>query len=704
MKQIMDVLDLINSVIWHDYVLYVVLAVGVLFTIWSGFSQFRALTHGTAVIRGRYDDKNDPGAINHFQALSAALSATVGLGNIAGVAVAVALGGPGAVFWMWVVGILGMAIKTTEVTLSMLYRNTDEPDNPHGGPMFVAAKAFKNIGLGPLGMAIGSIFVVTLLISTITGGNMFQSWAVGQITENYFGIPSIACGIILAVIVGLVIIGGIKRIGAVAGRIVPMMCGLYILAALVVIVMNIQAVPAMLILIVTEAFSPSSAEGAFLGGTAGYALLWGMKRALFSSEAGQGSSPIAHSAAKTDEPVREGIVAGLEPFIDTIVVCTLTALVILTTGVWSRGPEATFADTQEVRIVFASEPAAELAAAPTLQVANSKITVGPIAAMPARIATKADDKAVAEGRRKDLPQWRRGDRVFVMVMSEGNDEDRISIGGRVVESQGQLGVEFAPLEFSPDTFPQWLTNPVVAETLYHGSTAQWSVASPSQVPPKSAAASRISGDWRERDKLFVVVEGDFNRNTGLNLHRLGGELKLTDVQDRRELHIEWGSINATERPRFKGTGRELLVEYPGASLTGHAFDTAIPGLGKYLVTLAAWLFAISTMISWSYYGEKGIVFLFGSSEAATLTYKALYCVAIVIAAAGFIKTDAELDALTGLGTGVMLWANIPIMLIFGAIAMKAYHSYVRRLKSGELESGAHTPAPLAEVIEGKDVE
>lgn len=145
----MDVLDLINSVIWHDYVLYVVLAVGVLFTIWSGFSQFRALTHGTAVIRGRYDDKNDPGAINHFQALSAALSATVGLGNIAGVAVAVALGGPGAVFWMWVVGILGMAIKTTEVTLSMLYRNTDEPDNPHGGPMFVAAKAFKNIGLGP---------------------------------------------------------------------------------------------------------------------------------------------------------------------------------------------------------------------------------------------------------------------------------------------------------------------------------------------------------------------------------------------------------------------------------------------------------------------------------------------------------------------------------------------------------------------------
>lgn len=322
-----SILNTVNSVIWHDYVLYVVLAVGVLFTLWSGICQYRALTHGVAVVRGKYDDANDPGAINHFQALSAALSATVGLGNIAGVGTAVALGGPGAIFWMWMVGIFGMALKMTEVTLSMLYRNTDDPDEPHGGPMWVAQKGFEKWGLKKLGSAIGGIFVVTLLISTITGGNMFQAWSVGEITENYFQVPSAVVGIILSVVVGAVIIGGIKRIGAVAGRIVPIMCGLYFLAAVLVIGMNIQLVPDMLALIVTEAFNPSSAEGAFLGGTAGYALLWGMKRALFSSEAGQGSSPIAHSAAKTDEPVREGVVAGLEPFIDTIVVCTLTALV-----------------------------------------------------------------------------------------------------------------------------------------------------------------------------------------------------------------------------------------------------------------------------------------------------------------------------------------------------------------------------------------
>ena len=339
-----DFLGAVNGVIWHDIVLYVVLGVGVLFTIWSGFCQFRALTHGTAVVRGVYDDPDDPGAINHFQALSAALSATVGLGNIGGVAVAIALGGPGAVFWMWMIGLAGMALKTTEVTLSMLYRNTDDPNNPHGGPMWVVAKGLKERGLGGLGKFIGGVFCVTLLISAITGGNMFQAWNVGIVTENATdgSLPSVAVGIILAVIVGAVIIGGIKRIGSVAGKLVPLMCAIYLLAAGYVIILNIGDIPAMFGLIFSSAFQPLEAQGAFLGGTLGYAFLWGMKRALFSSEAGQGSSPIAHSAAKTKEPVREAVVAGLEPFIDTIVVCTLTSLVILSSGAWNRAGETTF--------------------------------------------------------------------------------------------------------------------------------------------------------------------------------------------------------------------------------------------------------------------------------------------------------------------------------------------------------------------------
>ncbi|MGP1346901.1 MAG: alanine/glycine:cation symporter family protein [Phycisphaerales bacterium] len=587
-------LDHVNGVIWHNVVLYVVLGVGLLFTIWSGFSQFRALTHGTAVIRGKYDDKNDPGAINHFQALSAALSATVGLGNIGGVALAVALGGPGAIFWMWVVGILGMAIKTTEVTLSMLYRNTDDPDNPHGGPMFVAKKAFKERGFGALGTVIGGLFVLTLLVSTITGGNMFQAWNVAEITNNYTGVPTIAVGIVLAIVVGMVIIGGIKRIGAVAGRIVPLMCGLYVLAALVVIIVDIGRVPEMFGLIFTEAFSKSSADEAFLGGTAGYALLWGMKRALFSSEAGQGSSPIAHSAAKTDEPVREGIVAGLEPFIDTIVVCTLTALVILLTGAWNRGAEATL----------------------------------------------------------DTP--------FQMVQVQVDDE------GNPVENT-------------------------------------WTIAD-TPLPGKNEAARKVSGEWVDGDEVFIVIDAHENSNTGLTLHRLAGRVKTAPSGDG--FIVEWKDFETeagvTPKAGYSGTG--VFKEYSGATLTAYAFDSAIPGLGMWLVTLASWLFAISTMISWSYYGEQGVVYFFGDSPGAILVYKVLYCLAIVIATAGFVTSDAQLDSLTALGTGVMLWANIPIMLIFGAVAMRAYHGYIRRLKSGELDETAHSPAPITDVVEGKDVE
>ena len=339
MGDVSGLLATLNAFLWHEYVLYAIVATGLVFTIWSGFSQYRALTHGSMVLRGVYDDPDDPGAINHFQAMSAALSATVGLGNIGGVALAIALGGPGAMFWMWVIAFLGMSIKLTEVTMSMLYRNTDDPDNPHGGPMWVAAKALERRGMPGLGKTLGSIFCVCLLVSTATGGNMFQAWNVGELTEEYFSVPSWITGIVLAVIVGAVIIGGIKRIGKVTGTLVPLMVALYLAAGSYVLAVHIGEIPGMLVLIVKSAFMPTEAGGAFIGGTAASAFLFGLKRAVFSNEAGQGSSPIAHSAAKTDEPVREGIVAGLEPFIDTIVVCTFTALIILSTGIWNRAPD-----------------------------------------------------------------------------------------------------------------------------------------------------------------------------------------------------------------------------------------------------------------------------------------------------------------------------------------------------------------------------
>ena len=356
MEELKDIVGAINGFIWHDYALFAVLGVGILFTVWSGFGQYRALTHGVAAVRGKFDHAGDPGAISHFQALSTALSATVGLGNIAGVAIAISLGGPGALFWMWMVGLVGMALKMTEVTQSMLFRDTTDPNNPHGGPMWVCKRGLAKLNpkLAPLGTLVGGVFCLTLLVSTTTGGNMFQAWNVADISYTYFGLPQWIAGIILTAGVGLVIVGGIRRIGDVASRVVPFMCGIYVLAGLVVIAMNIADVPAMFLLIFREAFSPTEAGGAFVGGAAGYAFLKGMQRALFSNEAGQGSAPIAHSAARTDEPVREGVVAGLEPFIDTLCVCTLTGLVILLSGAWNRDPALSFESAADIVPVVAN--------------------------------------------------------------------------------------------------------------------------------------------------------------------------------------------------------------------------------------------------------------------------------------------------------------------------------------------------------------
>jgi AGCS family alanine or glycine:cation symporter len=582
-ESFMEGVDAVNGVIWADWVLYTVLGVGVLFTVWSLVSQWRALVHGTAVPAGKYDDKDDPGAINHFQALSAALSATVGLGNIGGVAVAIALGGPGAVFWMWVVGLMGMALKTTSVTLSMLYRNVDDPDNPHGGPMYVAQKGFERWGLKPIGTIIGVIFCITLLISAITGGNMFQAWNVGQQTHEALGAPPVAVGIILAVIVAMVIIGGIKRIGHVAGVLVPVMCVLYIAAGAVVILMYIGEIPGIFRLIFTSAFNPHEATGAFIGGTAGYAFLWGMKRALFSSEAGQGSSPIAHSAAKTKEPVREAVVAGLEPFIDTIIVCTLTALVILSTGAWDRG--------------------------------NKGETM--LTSLPSFTETS-----------KGSGLWNCGNWDTIPGEHAGIDAEEKTW--------------FVPL------------------------------------PGKNDEARRITGkDWLNGDLVFMVVKTDIKSDkTGTMLVRIMGA--VVQRGDTFFVHFE-EPVPSKGKPEL--VSADVYKNYPGATLTAHAFDRAFPGLGTWLILLASWLFAISTMISWSYYGEQGMIFMLGNWSV--IPYKIVYCVMIIVSTLPFIETDADLDGLTALGTGVMLWANIPIMLIFGFIAMKAYHSYIRRLKAGE---------------------
>lgn len=601
MAEVFDIIDNINGVLWGKWTMFVLLGMGILFTIWTKFTQYKSLTHGVQVIRGVYDDPEDPGAINHFQALSAALSATVGLGNIGGVALAIGAGGPGALFWMWIVGFFGMALKTVEIALTMMYRNTHDPENPHGGAMWVVENVVGAKGgiWKPLARIVGVFFCITLIISAFTGGNMFQSWSVASLTEGYFGVPRVATGIIMAIIVGMVIIGGIKRIGRVAGRLVPFMCVLYLLCAFSVLAMHIADLPGLLVLIVKsglpdwiggESVNPA---GAFVGGSLAWAFSQGMRRALFSNEAGQGSAPIAHAAAKTSEPAREGIVGGIGPFIDTICICTLTALVILSTGTWNRdaiGQLAGGASLQQV----------ENASVPTWRVVASK----DVKDLP---ASKFDD-------------WNENSQLFMVAELQGatsNDtkRNRTVVPGKIVagpatSSEGEpvLTIKWDDLEIKPD-------------------------------------------DWTGTPSVVSIVDAGIYR------------------------------------------------KYEGANLTGHAFDRQFPGLGKWLVTFAAWLFAISTMISWSYYGEQGMVYMLG--DASVIWYKLVFLIGCIWAA-GWIADTSQMETLMDLGTGAMLWSNLPIVLVLGFLAVNGLNKYDRKLKAGEFPK--HGKPRLEDIISGRDVE
>ncbi len=543
-------IDTVNGVLLSVPMLMALLGIGLLFTVWSGFCQYRSLTHGVMLTAGKgIETAHGPGALTHFQALTAALSGTVGLGAIAGMAIAVELGGPGAVFWMWTIGIVGMALKTTEVTLSLIYRDVSDPENPHGGAMFIAREGLGSLrpGWRRFGTIVGGLFAVSLLLFAFTGGNMFQTWNVADTTREYFGVPTWVSGVIIATLAGIVIVGGIKRIGFVTKTLVPFKCGVYVLCGLVMIVLHRAEMPDIIRMIFRSAFSPIEGVGAFTGAVMGTAFMFGMRRALFSSESGLGTAPIAHSAVKTPEPVTEGVVAGLEPFIDTIFVCTVTGLVILCAGIWNRPPAYT-----------------------------------------------------------------------------------------------------------------WQTPPAMVEA----SPGHWQPAL--REPPASDGDLRRAGS-----PVFVMVDAGAGRT------RLYG----TVHKEGAAFTIDWLPIAAKAAPRFAEPG--LFADYRGATLVAKSFDTVTPGLGRWLITIAVWVFALSTLISYGYYGEQGIIYLFGAKYVPP--YRWLWCIAAAFACFGFIKTSEQLDSLSTVGMGFMYAINLPLMLILGPKAMSAYHSYFRRLKAGEIQ-------------------
>jgi AGCS family alanine or glycine:cation symporter len=552
--------EAINSILLSVPVLLALLGIGLLFSVWSKFCQYRSLTHGVALCAGHgIDTAHGAGALSHFQALTAAMSGTVGLGAIAGMAIAVDFGGPGAVFWMWVVGLVGMALKTTEVTLALLYRDTAEDDNPHGGAMFVLRNGLARLHprLAPVARSAGGFFCCALLLFAFTGGNMFQTWTVADTTREYFGVPTWASGVAIATLCGVVILGGIKRIGGVTALLVPLKCGVYVLCGLYVILHFADRLPELFRLILHGAFAKTEAAGAFAGGMMGTAFMWGMKRALFSSEAGLGTAPIAHSAVKTPEPVTEGVVAGLEPFIDTIFVCTVTGLVVLSTGVWDRAPAV-----------------------------------------------------------------------------------------------------------------RWQTPPAIVQTA-NGWAPQLE-----RLPPDAPEELRKNGA-----PVFVMVEAGGHRQ------RLYGSVRVA----AQGPVLDWQPLASSAPPHLVEGG--LFADYRGATLVAKAFDAVRPGLGRWLITAAVWVFGLSCIISYGYYGEQGVVYL-GLARYVTL-YRLLWCLAAAAATFGFIKTSVQLDAISTVGMGFMYAINLPLMLILGGRAMRAYHDYFRRLRAGAIAPAARRSASAA---------
>ena len=336
MEGLYSFLILIDSFLGSaDWFPYALLGVGLFFTIYLKFPQIRFFKHAWQVVTGKFDKESDPGDTTHFRALTTALSGTVGTGNISGVAFAIFLGGPAALFWMWVTAFLGMTTKFVEVTLSHKYRVKTEDGTMAGGPMYYMD---RRLNMKWLAVA----FAIATVVSSFGTGNLPQSNGIAQSIEATFGFEPWMVGSVLGILLALVILGGIQRIAAFTARVVPVMAVIYLIGALAVIFANIENIGPSFAAVISDAFTGSAAAGGFLGASLTYAFNRGVNRGLFSNEAGQGSAPIAHAAAKTKEPASEGMVSLLEPFIDTIIICTITGLVILSSGVWNEKHQNVF--------------------------------------------------------------------------------------------------------------------------------------------------------------------------------------------------------------------------------------------------------------------------------------------------------------------------------------------------------------------------
>ena len=546
MQQINDFLLQVDRYFGGSPVFVILLlGTGIFFTIYLGFPQIRYFRHALSIVTGKYDRKGDKGDTSHFQALTTALSGTVGTGNIAGVALAIYLGGPAALFWMLVTASLGMTTKFVEVLLSHKYREVDVKGKIAGGPMYYM-KSRLNIQLKnkkiKSGYWLGAIFAVSTIFCSFGTGSLPQINSISNVLYSTFGINHMLTGAVLAVLLGLVIIGGIGRIAKVTASLVPTMAVLYFLGAISVLITNYQNILPAIASVFNDVFTGSAAAGGFLGASIKFAMQKGVNRGLFSNEAGQGSAPIAHAAARAHEPVSEGMVAILEPFIDTIIICTLTGLTILSSGVWKEKHDNRF---QPVDTIVLQDSFND---------------------------TDASDRA-------RLKQF----------LKEPEESEVKTFSDTLEVAQGIITNKDITV----------LNSRSVAEDV-------------------------------------IVINPDGNPFTG-------------------QLITNDGKID-TQTETVYLTGKSLLHSAP---LTAKAFTKGVFGdFGQYLVSIGLLLFAFSTAISWSYYGDRAVTYLW-SAKYVTV-FRIVYVIGFFIAS--FADTTV-IWTFSGITIALMAFPNLIGLLL-----------------------------------------
>lgn len=512
MQKLNEIFQLLHSYLGgHQWFVFFLVGTGIFFTFYLGFPQIRYFRHAIRIVRGKFDKSTDKGDTSHFQALTTALSGTVGTGNIAGVALAIHLGGPAALFWMLVTAFFGMCTKFVEVLLSHKYRDFDEQGQVAGGPMYYMKKRLNiNLKGGRVlktGKWLGIFFAGATILSSFGSGSLPQINSISNAVFATFGLKHWITGLVMSVLLALVIIGGIKRIANVTSKLVPAMAFIYLVGAFAVLISNYEQIIPSFLSIFDGVFKGSSAIGGFLGASFAYVFNNGVNRGLFSNEAGQGSAPIAHSAARAHEPVSEGMVAILEPFIDTIIICTLTGLVLLSSGVWNEKIENTFQLTDMV--------------------------------------------------------------VLNQIYQEGNPEDVKTLSAYL---NGDKEIE-----------------------LYNG-------AFPVKNGQQMADVSILHAQSVAENVVF----------------------KKNDIPYTGDINIINGKL---DNPEIVVEGKSLIHSAP---LTTVAFTKGLFGdFGKYIVAVGLMLFAFSTAISWSYYGDRSVTFLFGNKYV--IIYRVFFVVAFFIA-------------------------------------------------------------------------